>query len=286
MWEAANPLVDLADIVKIDLLASPPSEWRRIVDALGPRGIALLAEKVETERDFAAAAELGCRYFQGYFFSRPEVVSTRTIPGSKLNYLLLLRELYAPRADIEAVGRIVEREVALSFKLLRHINSAHFGLRNRITSLRQALLLLGLRGIRQWAAIALLADLGADRPSAVVTSSVLRAKLCESLAAESGLGGRAPDLFLMGLFSLLDALLGRPLSELLALVPMAEDCRAALLGEDNAARAIFEAAVAHERGDWPSMSRRARQLGVDERRLPALYLEAVRWSNSSIPMAA
>ena len=286
LGDEPGPLEPLAEIVKVDFERASRAARRQIAHAFLARGIKVLADKVETEQDLAEAEKLGCAYSQGQFVSKPVMMASRTIPGFKLNYLLLLKEINAPQPEFDAIEQIVKREVSLSFKLLRYINSSAFGVRSRITSLQQALMMLGLKGIRQWASIAVLADLGQDQPSELVTMSVLRARMCESVAREAGLQDRTHDLFLTGLFSLIDTLLGVPLADLLELLPFPWDCGAALLGEENPVGVILEAVIAYERGDWLGMSERARQLGLDEQRLPALYLDAVRATNGVSQQAA
>jgi c-di-GMP-related signal transduction protein len=276
-----EPLLECAEIVKVDFLAADIAEQKQLAQALARRGIKLLAEKVETVDDFVRAGSVGYAYFQGYFFAKPNIVSRRDVPGFKLSYLTLLKEINRPDLDLVQVEEIIKREVSLSYKLLRYINSAAFSLRSRVVDVRQALLLLGQSGVRTWASVIVLSDLGQDKPSELVTLSVMRAKLCESIADRVGLTSRRQDVFLMGLFSLMDVLVGRPLDELLAELPLAEDVEQALLGGGGAVAPIFRLATAYETGDWARASGLAASLGLDESVLPGIYREAATWSDSS-----
>lgn len=274
-----GPLLRLADFIKVDFLSTEEGERRDLVRRLSTCKVRFLAEKIETYEMFREARDLGYTYCQGYFFSRPRVISGRDIPGLKLHYLQLLREIHRPELDLKRLTEIVRRETSLSYKLLRYINSAFFGLRNRISSLKQALLLLGEREIRKWVTLVTLATLGEDKPEELVLQSILRARFCESLASLTGLSDRSDDLFLMGMFSLLDGLLDRPLSEILEGIPISEEIKRALLGEKNRFGLVYQYLLAYEQGRWERLSELGGRLRIDESRVSSLYLEAVRWSS-------
>lgn len=277
----SEPLLRLADFVKVDFSLNTAGERADIVAALRPRGVKLLAEKVATWADVAQALQAGYHYFQGFFFSEPEVVSGKDIPASKLSRLLLLREIFRPETDVHHLADIIKREVTFTLKLLTYLNTAAFGFPRRIQSVEHALLLLGDRGVRKWASMVALVDVGHDKPFELVVTSVVRAKFCEELTGRAGLPNRAQDGFFLGLFSLLDALLGRPLADALATLPIDEAVRAALLGADSELASIYRLALAYERGDWPTVTEHSRTLGLDESTLPELYLRSVEWGNAT-----
>lgn len=277
-------LVKVADIIKVDFAQVGAADRRDLVRRFRPLGLRLLAEKVETEEDWRQAVDAGYDYFQGYFFCKPAIVSGRDVPTSRLNILRLLHTLNQPDADLGQIEAMIKHEVSLSLKLLTYMNLAAFGFRQPVTSVRQALLMLGMGGIRKWASVVALAEAGGDKPFELVVASVVRAKFCEQLAVDAGLGAQAEDAFFMGLFSMLDALLGRPLAELLESLAMADDVRHALLGGANAVRRIYELALAYERGDWDGAIGWAATLALDERMLPERYCAAVEWGNSTAHM--
>jgi EAL and modified HD-GYP domain-containing signal transduction protein len=279
---AWRPLVQLADIVKVDVLSTTEEQQRALVKELARRGLRLLAEKVETADTFAAAAEMGYELFQGYFFSRPVMVAGRDVPAVKLHYLQLLAALHRPELKFEELEAIVKRDVALSYKLLRYINSAFFGHLRPVESLREALMRVGEKRIRMWASLLAMVAMSGDRPPELIEQAVTRARFCESLAAEAGLAPRAEDLFLLGMFSLIDVVVGRPLAELLDALPVAADVKRALLGEPNALRPFHECAVAYERGDWPALGEAVGRLGVVEDCVPVHYVDAVAWAHASM----
>jgi EAL and modified HD-GYP domain-containing signal transduction protein len=277
--EEYSPLVALSDFIKVDVLSTEVEMQRSLAREFVPRGIRLLAEKVESAPVHQGALTMGYTYFQGYFFSRPKIISGKDIPGYKLHYLRLLQEIHRREADLKQMGQIIRHEVSLSFKLLRYINSAFFGLRNRISSVMQALVLLGEKEIRKWVSLIAMAHMGEDKPEELLVHAVTRAKFCESLACCADLAERKEDLFLMGMFSQLDAILDRSLVDVLREIPIAEDIKAALLGEENSFRTVYEFALSCELGHWEKFSELARRIGVDEAVSSRLYLDAIRWGH-------
>jgi c-di-GMP-related signal transduction protein len=277
-------LLEMVDIVMVDFLQNSRDDQARLVDRLRPRGIKLLAEKVETPDDFSHALDAGYHYFQGYFFEQPVVLSGKDVSASKLNLLNLLREINKPDADFHRIEAVIKREVALTYKLLSYMNRAAFAFRREVQTVQQALMMLGETGVKKWVSMVALTDMGVDKPFELVVTSVVRAKFCESMALRIGFDERAHDAFLMGLLSLIDTLLGRPLPELLGSLPITEDVRHALLGDDNTLGNVHHLAVAYEWGDWAEVSRLSAVLDVSEAAIPEIYLKAIEWGNSTVAM--
>lgn len=272
-------LIGLADIIRVDFSAESTEVRRAAALRFLPRRIQLLAERVETHEDFKEAVSFGYEFFQGFFFCQPEVIARDDISGNKVNYLRLMREINQPDIDFDRIEQIIKQDVALSVKLLRYINSAWFGLSNRVKSIRHALVLLGANVVRQWASLVAVTGLGYDKPSELVTTSLVRANFCERLAPLIQMKGREPDLFLVGLFSSLDALIGRPMEDLLNELAVPNEVRDALLGRPNRLNDVFCLVQAYERGDWKGVSASARSLPIDEDVLPDLYERSVEWVN-------
>jgi EAL and modified HD-GYP domain-containing signal transduction protein len=277
-WRA---LLDLADIVKVDVLASNAAERASLARSLRPRGITLLAEKVETREIFRETAGLGYSLFQGYFFARPVIVSGRDIPASRRSHLEILREIHRPDLDYGAICSVVEREVALSYKLLRYVNSAIFGWRGAISSIRHALLLMGITEIRRWASVIALAGMASDEPGELIATALLRGRFCELLASGTELAQRESDLFLVGLFSVIDAILGCPLGEILENIPIAADAKGALLGEPGPMNDLLQLVISYTMGDWTQVEERAERLHIDQAILPDAYAWAIEWAQGS-----
>ena len=273
-----EPLLALATIVKVDFRQSGPDERAHLARSFLPRGIRLLAEKVETAEEQREARELGYSLFQGYFFCRPEVLARTEVPRFKLNYLRFLQEIHRPELDFDRLEQVFRHEVSLSVKLLRYLNSAAFGWRREVKTIREALVRLGERPMRKWATVVALMGLGEDRPPELVLTGLVRARFCELLGALAGLRGRELDLFLMGMLSVVDGLLGRPLREVLSEVSLAEDAKRALLGARDGLGRLFALVLAHERGDWQEDAALVAELGLAEAPLAAAYAEAVSWA--------
>ncbi len=272
-----NPLTNFADIIKVDFLQNTPKERKSLAQFFCRRGIRMLAEKVETPEDAAAAVDMGYSYFQGYFFCRPQLLSSRDIPSFKLNYLRMLRAISRPEMDLNEIEEILHQEPSLLIKLLRYLNTAAFGLRAKITTIRHALVLLGEQNLRKWSSVAALLDLAQDKPTELILTSLVRARFCELSAPHLGFRKKETELFLLGLLSAMDAVLDRRLEDVLAEMPLADELKDALLGVDNALRHVLDSAIAHEQGDWPSFRSSIGYFGMDEERFPDTYLPAVQW---------
>jgi EAL and modified HD-GYP domain-containing signal transduction protein len=277
------PLVALADIIKVDVLATKKEQRRTLVKRHAPRGVRLLAEKVETQEAFQEAVGLGFSYFQGYFFAKPSVLKAKSAPEFRLTYLALLQEVVKREVDLRKVAAVIGRDVTLSYKLLRYINSAYFGLRRTISSIPEAVRLLGEREVKRWASLISLASLGANKPSELVVEAALRARFCESLGADTGLDHCSEELFLLGMFSLLDAIMDRPLDVLLQELPIPPSVKAALLGVSSPLRDVYDCVLTYVTGDWDNLSARMDKLNLGEEALPTRYREAVAWVQKVLP---
>jgi c-di-GMP-related signal transduction protein len=266
---------DLIDFLRIDFGASHSTVSKTLFDQAAARGIQLLASGVESRADFKLAMDSGYACFQGSFFSRAEIISGRDIPGYKLNHLRMLHELSRDDLDFGALETIIKRDVSLSYTLLNCVNSVFFGVGAAVTSIRHALALLGEREIRKWASMVLLRGLAQDKPAELLVTSLVRANFCGSLAALTGLREKAPELFLMGLFSLLDVMVSRPMDEIMQDMPLAEDIKTALVGGRNQYRGILELVESYEKGDLGNFLVRTLELHLDEGLITDLYLRSI-----------
>ena len=279
--EGLDELIHLASIIKVDFRATTRAQQRTLVERYAPRGIWMLAEKIETPQEFQYASKMGYHYFQGYFFARPVVLSRREIPGSKLNYLKILHEIHQPELEYTAIEALIQREVSLASKLLRYMNSALFGWKNPVRSIRQALVVLGEREIRNWVSLAALPNLMVNKPDELMRTALVRARFCELLAPWAGLAYRKSDLFLMGLFSLLDAMLDRPLQETLAELSLDSEITGALMGTAPPGQPLAEVYALvreYEAGQWEALAATADRVRAPRDIVPELYLNAVAWS--------
>jgi c-di-GMP-related signal transduction protein len=275
-----SPLLPYADFVKVDWLHTPPEICRQLAKELIPKKITLLAEKVETYEQYRLALEMGYRYFQGFFFCEPEILTGRDIPALQANSMMLLSEANGEEPNLATVERILMREPTLCYKLLRYLNSAVFCFRGSITSVRHALSLLGLQEVRKWISLVTLASMGEEKPSALVTTSVVRAKFCESLGRAGSQSKRTTELFLMGLFSLMDAILDKPMQQLLQDLPISDEISATLLGKESSYQSIYQLICSYEKSDWNQVTKLAGMLEMSEANITEAYVEAVAWSRA------
>jgi EAL and modified HD-GYP domain-containing signal transduction protein len=280
--ERFRPLIELVDIIKVDFTITKSAGRRSIIHECHNNKIKFLAEKVETIEDFKEALDLGYSYFQGYFFSKPTVLSKKDIPGNKLIYIKVLNEINRPDVSFENIEEIIKRDLSLSYKLFQFINSAFFGFKVRIESIKHAMVMLGIEEMKKWASLIVLSNLGYDKPQELLILSLIRAKIFEFIAPKIGLEKRSSDLFMMGLFSVIDALIDRPMEEVLSEIPIAEDIKKALLGEENILNDVYELVLAYEQGDWGSTSQYLNKLRIDEKELPGFYFESVKWANMTL----
>jgi c-di-GMP-related signal transduction protein len=274
--EATAPFLRYADFIKVDVLSTTSDERARLSRDLAPAGIAMLAEKVETWEMFGQAANGGYRYFQGYFFSRPVMISSKAIPGFRLNYLRLVEELSHP-TSVDRLERIVKQEASIAYRLLRRVNSLAFGFRTEVRSLRHALVLLGEHEIRTSAMVWLFAEIGQEAPSEVVVASTLRARACELIAEECPGRVNPSELFLVGLFSMLDAIMERPMEQVISNLPISDAARDALLGRQNGLKAVLDCVLAYERGGWTEAAALAQTAGIEQEALSSSYYQALIW---------
>jgi EAL and modified HD-GYP domain-containing signal transduction protein len=274
-------LMEIADIVKVDFLSAPPEKRRGVLSPFQGSKVRFLAEKLETQEEFKQAAELGYSYFQGQFFSKPVIISGRDVPANKLSYLRMLKMLQAPGMNFLRMESVIKQDMALTFKLLRCVNSAYFGLTNKVTSILHAMMLLGPREFKQWASLLILARMGDDKPDELVKQGLSRALFCESLAPLFGLRHQSQEIFLLGMFSLMDAILGRPLEEIAKDLPLTEEIKAALLGKANRQRAVLEYAMTYEKGEWEKLKEISSALNLQETGVRTLYEASLQWAQKS-----
>lgn len=279
-----SQLKDFLDVVKVDFSQTSVEQQSFFADHFLPRKVNILAEKVETREEFSRAQQLGYQYFQGFFFAQPEMLFRKEIPGTKLHYLGLLQEINHHELDLIDLAAIVERDVSLSYKLLRYINATYFTQQREIRSLHQALVTLGERQIRQWASLVAVSMIADEKPDELLRMSIARAKFCELLATKAIQQGRVTDAFLVGMFSLLDVVLDTPMSEIMESVPLSQNIKDGLLGEGGFERQLLDLAISYERADWPNTISLAQPLGLDSEFLPIAYLEALEWASQSIDL--
>lgn len=272
-----RPLLEFADFVKIDVLTTRYEEQERLVRLCHTHGIPALAEKVETHPQFQRCKEIGYDYFQGYFFCRPQMVKRKSLPVNKAVYLQLLQAANEHEFKIARVAEQLKKDPAISYRLLRYLNSPWFGFRGQINSIPYALTLLGELALRKWISVVAVAALGDSVSADLLRLPLLRAMFCEQIAEQIGMADEANDLFLLGLLSVMDVLLNMSMEDVLAQLPVNGEITLALRGRPSRYRSIFEIVLDYESGTWEQLSEASREIGLKEELLPELYLHSVTW---------
>jgi len=270
-------LIDVADIIKVDFLLSSSRERKEIVEKYKHKDIRFLAEKVETHEEFQEAIEQGYDYFQGYFFAKPKVVTSKDVKSIAMNHIKILNELSKNEPEYSNIATIIESDLAISYKLLRLINSAAFYTNSKIESINHALVMLGLKEIKKWISLLMLSDIGVDKPQELVRVSLVRAKCMESMAVHVNMKKRKAEFFLIGMFSLIDTLMDRPMEEILDNLPLSEEVTQGLVGQKNIFSDTLEMVINYEKGDWDSFFKKSFDLGVNRNVVSKVYVEALSW---------
>lgn len=271
-----EPLTEMADVIKVDMKLTTLAQRADLIKRFGQWRCRVLAEKVETQEEFVSAREQGFVYFQGYFFRRPEVLAAHSMPGSSLNYLRMMREVSRPELDVSVLERLIKGEASICYRFLRYLNSSVFGFKNEIHSVRHALSILGEREVRRWVRLVAAVAAGQDKPSDLVLSSLVRARFGELLAPQVPSG--ESDLFLLGLLSLIDAMLEMPMAEVLDKISLDGETKAVLLGQPSKLRPVFQLVLAHESGEWESAAQVAESLRLNAKEVAALHWQAQLWA--------
>jgi len=272
------PLVELAEIIKIDFRATPPEARSELARRYNHGRTQLLAEKVETPEELAEAERLGFELFQGYLFGEPEVLTTRKVPVLADTHLRIQRAVSSPHLDLIAIEQLIKSEPALCYRLLRYLQSPPFYLQTEMVSILHALALLGERELRKWLMLmASVVAAGGEPNPEPIARALARARFTELLAPFVGLP--SSSLYLAGLFAQMDRLVNRPLARIVEEVALPEEVAAALLGEATPLRQCQELVAAYERGDWRKSDALRQSYPIPEVELRAMRREAATWAS-------
>jgi len=277
------PLVDLADYIKVDFKLSSSQKRRELIKRLKGIGIQFLAEKVETLAEYEQARAEGFTLFQGYYFCRPELLKSRKVPSNRLCHFEILRLLHTDPVDLLKLSRTMKRDQSLTYRLLRLVNSAAYGMRAEVTSVRSALMVLGEDTFRRVAMLAILTELNSGGPQEVLRMAMVRARFCE-LASEL-CGFSYTEQYLLGMLSLLPAMLSIPMEELTPSLPLREEIKAALEGTINREGCMLAWLRANEVGDWAACESIVRSNGLKQQQVNRCYIEAILWAESQFLLA-
>lgn len=274
--EKYRPLVKLANTVKLDVRMLGRKQLQENVKVLRDLGVKeLLAEKVETLDEFEFCKGLGIDLFQGYFLSKPKIISGKTVPSNRMVTLQLLAQLQDPKVRLDQLETIIGRDVTLCFKLLQSVNSSAMGLRRKVESIRQAIMLLGFDRLRMLVSLISLSGF-TEAPKAMMATALIRAKMCELLGVELKREDSS-SFYLAGLFSLLEVLLGRPLAEVVGALNLTDDVKEAILNHEGLIGDALRCVIAVERVEWDGTG----ALGLTPDQIQQAYFKAIAAADQS-----
>ncbi len=269
-----EPLIELADYIKLDFRASDRAAREAIRAGVARATAAFVAEKVEDEAEFDAAVSEGFSYFQGYFFCRPMIVARHEVEPNALNALRLLTALSRTPMNLGEIELVVMADSSLCYRLLRMVNSPLYAIRKQVESIRRALIIVGENEFRKLALVAMAGGMSKRQPHALLSLSLQRARFCELAAARYG--QNPTEQYLIGLLSLVDAILQLPMAMIVDSLPLRPTTRSALLGEQNAEAVPLSVACRYETGHWTPAPEPASE------QLTHMYAESVRWADDSL----
>lgn len=274
-----QPLLEHIDMLDVDFPTVTDEHHDRIIETALRYGFAPVACEVDTQEDFSRAQEFGYQYFRGRYYSKPRSKATNRLLGSQVLYLQLLEVVNSSSFQLDDIERLIRKDVALSVRLLQYLNSAAFSLRSKVTSIRHALGVLGHRPLKKWLSLIALIELSKDKPQVLMTTSLIRARFCETLGEKLMGPHSVGDCFLVGLLSLLDAILDQPMGEVIAGLGLSASIEATLLHQNSPFSPLLDLIQAIEEGDWRWISALAFQLQLQQQQIFVEYENAIHWAS-------
>ncbi len=274
-----DPLIELADIIKIDIRLTPLDTILRTLHKLSRFDIKLLAEKVESNEEYEKANKLGFSYVQGFFFSKPEKILVKELAASKLNLIQLMAEITKKVTELERLREIITQDIAISYKLLRFLNSAYFYLIQEVKTVQHAIAYLGEKELRRFILLAIISELAMEKPGELIRLSLVRAKFCELLAEKSKYKRDTDEIFLMGLFSFIDAMLETKMEFIMEKLPLSSKVKEALSYQRGPYADFLKAVIAYERRQERDFDKHVDNLEIGNVQVADFYLVAIKYAN-------
>jgi c-di-GMP-related signal transduction protein len=278
-----EPLLALADYVKVDFMQTTREERQVLLKQLDRFPVALVAEKVESQEEFKQAAADGFTLFQGYYFCRPVLLQNRKVPANRIFHLEIMQLLQSENLDFRQLGNLVKRDAGLTYRLLRLVNSPMCAMRQEVKSIEMALTVVGEDAFRRIATLAIASELNGDQPPEILRMAFVRARFCEMAASLCKLN--AAEQYLLGMFSLLPAMLCVRMEELAPMLPLREEIGAALLGRDCVERSLLHWVECYESGEWAQCDAIAASDNLNQGWIAECYIESVAWAEEALNSA-
>jgi EAL and modified HD-GYP domain-containing signal transduction protein len=279
-----EPLVELADYIKVDFTLSGPEVRQDLFKRLQGRKIAMLAEKVETREEYKQACDEGFTLFQGYYFCRPELFKNRKVPANLFSHLQILQLLQKCPIDLRELSHLLKRDASLTYRLLRLANSPICAIRQEVRSIQSALVMVGEVAFRRIATLAITSELNSNQPTEILRMALVRGRFCELAAQFCGLD--PTEQYLLGMFSLLPAMMRVSMEDIAPSLALRDEIREALMGAFNTERRLLQWLEHHEHGNWEACDRIAQNNGLHQEQLLQCYTDAIVWAEDAIHSAS
>lgn len=276
-WKYGN----LIDIYKIDFISTTKEERIDLVNEIKAfnSSAKLLAEKIETEDEYIEAKNEGFVYFQGYYFSKPIMVKGNDIPTRNATCFQILSELLDVNYDVDKIETIIKSDVAISYKIIKILNSASFGFVQKISSIKQAIMLIGKKELSKWLTIIAMSEMESSNDVEVTRSLIIRGRFCELVSKKSE-PSMSSQCFLAGLFSDLDKYMKKDMKEIVEDFPVEQELKEALLGKENYIFYVLSLVRAYENVDEFDILKYSSLVGINKNKLTELYLKSINWENN------
>lgn len=273
------PLVDKVDIIKVEYPSVSYSDQCKFIkkNRSGSK-VKFLAEKIETREDYKLAADMGYDLFQGYFFSKPVIINSNDIASLNLTLFSVLEELYKPEPCYSSIADIIQKDLGLTYKLLKLANSVYIGSRYKINSIPQAISYIGINEMYKWISLLMLKDLQNVENAEIIKLSLIRGKFMELIATELNDGTNVSEYFFTGMFSFIDVLMNQPMDQVLDGLPFSTDVKQALLGERNKLGQLLISVINCEFADLNKPINDCPLNTISSTRFMELYMEALKWA--------
>lgn len=273
--------IPLYDIIKVDFMLAGLDGAKKIMDKYKNGKRKFLAEKIETVSEFNTALDMGYDYFQGFFFSKPEIIQGKAATSINMQFLKLKEEINKNEVDFNNISKIIESDIGLSYKLLRLVNS--FSLNSQVSSIRHALAILGVKEIEKWLNFIMISDFVADGADEVVRLSIIRSRFAELIAEHSNQPQMKYQASLVGLFSMIDVVMGKPFDKIFKEIPMSQHVKDAITNKPTSPLYdMFQVVLSYEKADWDTLDNYTSKLLLNSSEIPDLYFESVSWANKYV----
>lgn len=272
-------IIDLIDIIKVDFKLSSKEERKSIIDRFKRDSLEFLAEKIETYEEYTEAINLGYKYFQGYYFSKPEISSIKAVTPLKGNYTMLLNLINSNEPSFEKMAAVVESDVSFSYEILKLVNSAYFERKNKITSIRHALVALGIDELKKWIYLTIVREFKNDESEEILIQSMIRGRFMENISLKVNKPRLRLEMMTIGIFSMIDILTNKTIDEITKEINFSDRIKLILQGKikEGLVAESFELVKNYEKGQWNKVEECAPKIGISVSDLNDAYLDAIRW---------